>query len=68
LGGWHASLAQMLGLWVTESGLTGRKKKWATKAILKIIPTLLKWDSSDNHFNQHSMNTGYYGIAKKQVL
>lgn len=65
LGGWHASMAQMLGLWVTESGLTGTRKKWATKLALKIIPVLLKWDRTEDPFRQHAMNTGYYGIARK---
>lgn len=66
LGGWHASFAQMLGLWATESGLNGYKKKWAIKAAKKMIPYLLKWDRPDEEFRHHNMSTGFYGLAKKK--
>ena len=66
LGGWHASFAQMLGLWVTESSLKGVKKKLAFKIAKKLIPYLLKNDIPDNNFGHHTMMTGLYGTAVKK--
>lgn len=65
LGGWHASFAQMLGLWTAESQLTGFRKKLALKACKRLIPWLLKNDVKDNRFGQHCMITGLYGTAVK---
>ncbi len=66
LGGWHASFAQMLGLWATESPLIGYRKKFAFKVAKKLIPYLLKHDVPDNNFGHHSMMTGLYGTAVKK--
>jgi SAM-dependent methyltransferase len=66
LGGWHASFAQMLGLWATESSLNGYKKKFILKLAKKLIPYLIKYDVPDNNFGHHSMITGLYGTALKK--
>jgi len=66
LGGWHASFAQMLGLWVSESKLTGLRKKMAAKAARRLIPYLLKNDVKDNSFGQHCMISGLYGTVIKK--
>lgn len=66
LGGWHASLAQMLGLWAKESKLQGIKKKLAAFLVRKLIPPLLKNDIKDNSFGHHCMMTGLYGTAVKK--
>lgn len=66
LGGWHASFAQMLGLWATESNLTGYRKKLAIATAKKLIPYLLKIDKPDHQFKHHSMPSGLYGTAIKQ--
>ena len=66
LGGWHASFAQMLGLWVTESPLKKYQKKLAFKFAKKLIPYLLKHDVPDNNFGHHAMMTGLYGTAVKK--
>ena len=65
LGGWHASFAQMLGLWATESKLSGFRKKLALNLAQKLIPWLLNHDKKDNSFGQHCMITGLYGTAEK---
>jgi SAM-dependent methyltransferase len=65
LGGWHASFAQMLGLWAIESKLEGFKRKLAIGTAKRLIPYLLKLDNKDNSFKHHSMPTGLYGIAEK---
>jgi len=66
LGGWHASFAQMLGLWASESKLEGFKKKLAIGTAKRLIPYLLKIDTRDHTFGRHSMHTGLYGTAIKQ--
>jgi SAM-dependent methyltransferase len=65
LGGWHASFAQMMGLWVKESNLYGLRKKIALKIVKILMPYLIKNDIKDNHFGQHCMITGLYGTAIK---
>ena len=68
LGGWHASIAQMLGLWVTESNLKPFPKKIMTRVIKKAIPWLLKNDSKNNEFKQHTMISGLFGFAYKPLI
>jgi SAM-dependent methyltransferase len=65
LGGWHASMAQMLGLWAAESGLTGWKRKMIIKFSKFIIPILLKKDIKPEKFSQHTMITGLCGVCYK---
>lgn len=65
LGGWHASFAQMLGLWSKESNLTRFKKKVAMYVAQTLIPHLLKADVKNNDFSHHTMLTGLYGTAIK---
>lgn len=65
LGGWHASFAQMLSLWASQSKLTGYKKKLAIATAKKLVPYLLNIDRKDDTFGHHSMPSGLYGIAKK---
>lgn len=65
-GGWHASLAQMLGLWVKRSPLTPLKKKYFSLIFKPIIKKLLKWDKHIAvNFSESQMITGLYGVAYK---
>ncbi|MBI6118553.1 class I SAM-dependent methyltransferase [Salegentibacter maritimus] len=65
-GGWHASLAQMLGLWVRRSPITGRKRKYFSKIIKPIMIKLIKMDKSEKiKFKEGQMITGLYGLARK---
>jgi len=64
-GGWHASLAQMLGLWVRRSGLSNRKKKYLSKVLKPIIKYLIKKDTPPNHFCEGIMMPNLYVLAKK---
>lgn len=66
LGGWNTSFAQMTGLWVTQSGLEGRKKRWAMRVARKFIPYLMKHDVKDNRFGEHCMISGLCGTAIKK--
>jgi SAM-dependent methyltransferase len=65
LGGWHASMAQMLGLWVCRAGLSPYKKKILSYLLKPAISYLLHKDIRPYQFKESSMITGLYGIAKK---
>ncbi len=65
-GGWHASMAQMLGLWVRRSPMSNNKRKWLSLILKPIIGFLIKLDKNSKiNFTEGQMITGLYGIAKK---
>jgi hypothetical protein len=65
-GGWHASLAQMLGLWVMRAPISVRSSRILRKVLKPIISWLIKKDKTTKiDFTEGQMITGMYGIAKK---
>jgi SAM-dependent methyltransferase len=65
-GGWHASMAQMLGLWVRRSPMSARKRNALSLVLKPIIKFLIKMDKPEQVvFKEGQMITGLYGIAKK---
>lgn len=65
-GGWHASMAQMLGLWVRRSPMSSRKKDILSVILKPIIRFLIKIDKKTVvNFVEGQMITGLYGTAKK---
>ena len=65
-GGWHASMAQMLGLWVRRSPMSRIKRKYLSIILKPIISFLIKMDGKTKvAFVEGQMITGLYGIAKK---
>lgn len=64
-GGWHASLAQMLGLWVRRSGLSLRKMKYLSVILKPVIKYLLKKDIPPTEFSGCLMITNLFAIATK---
>lgn len=65
-GGWHASMAQMLGLWVKRSPMSSRKRGFLLIILKPIIKFLIKLDANTKvHFVSGQMITGLYGTAKK---
>ncbi|NVJ64069.1 MAG: class I SAM-dependent methyltransferase [Flavobacteriaceae bacterium] len=63
-GGWHASMAQMLGLWLIRSNLPinlHRVLKWLFFPIYKI---LLKHDKPPLDFTEGSISPSFTGTAK----
>ena len=65
-GGWHASLAQMLGLWVRRAPIAGRKRKLLSLLLKPVIKRLLKKDKKTSvEFKEGQMITNLYGIAFK---
>lgn len=66
LGGWHASMAQMLGLWVKRAPMGINQRRWLSIFIKPIISYLLKKAHLTlNKFSESQMITGIYGIARK---
>src|SRR5690606_18508018 len=65
-GGWHAAMAQMLGLWVRRSPMSSFKRKYLSIIIKPIISCLIKIDKNSSvNFVEGQMITGLYGTAIK---
>jgi SAM-dependent methyltransferase len=65
-GGWHAAMAQMLGLWVKRSPMNEKKRKWAMKIVKPVMKKLIKMEGNTTvNFKERQMITGLYGIVKK---
>lgn len=65
LGGWDASLAQMLGLWVCRRPMSDLKHKILSYIVFPIIWFLIKLDQPPSDFYTHPMITGISGTAVK---
>lgn len=67
MGGWHASLAQMLALWVRRSSINNLLKLLLSKLLKPIILYLLHLDKKIViNFIEGQMITGLYGKATKK--
>lgn len=65
-GGWHAAMAQMLGLWVRRSPLQSRKRYILSKLLMPIIKYLIKKDKPESvQFVEGQMITGLFGLVRK---
>jgi ubiquinone/menaquinone biosynthesis C-methylase UbiE len=65
-GGWHASMAQMLGLWVRRAPMSEKKRSMLSKILKPVIKKLIHSDKySSIDFKEGQMITGLYGIAYK---
>lgn len=67
-GGWNASLAQLLGLWVRRSPMNSRNRKIFSFLLKPIISRLIKRDNLPVEFKNGQMITGLYGTAQKASL
>jgi SAM-dependent methyltransferase len=65
-GGWHASLAQMLGLWVRRSNLSNTKKYFISHLFKPIMKILISKDKKPTIFGEGQLITGLYGSAQKK--
>lgn len=66
LGGWDASLAQMLGLWVVRRpGMSPGSRKLLTRLLTPLIDYLQKQDDKNTGFTESQMCTGFCGVSKK---
>ena len=65
-GGWHASMAQMLGLWVRRSDMPNSKRKILSVILKPVIKKLITMDTNKKvTFKESQMITGLTGIAYK---
>lgn len=65
-GGWHASMAQMLGLWARRAPIKNNKRKWLSGILKPVIKQLIQKDQQSKlEFTEGQMITGLYGIAFK---
>ena len=66
-GGWHASMAQMLGLWIRRSPMPENKRNFLAHFIKPVMKYLIKIDSPEKiKFTDGQMITGLYGTAYKK--
>lgn len=65
LGGWHASMAQMLGLWICRAPISKNKRNFLSWLLMPLYKYLLKKDIKETEFSESSMITGLYGVAYK---
>ena len=65
-GGWHAAMAQMLGLWIKRSPMSSKKRRVFSKIGIVLIKYLLKKETKSTvSLSEGQMITGLYGIIKK---
>jgi len=65
-GGWHASMAQMIGLWVNRSPMGHLRRSVYQRLAKPWMKYLLKKDQYfDKSFKEGQMITGLYGVAFK---
>lgn len=67
LGGWDASLAQMIGLWVRRRYFTEKRRKWLSKIAKPVIKYLIKMDEPPKTFREATMITGLSGTIRKPL-
>ena len=65
LGGWDASLAQMLGLWVRRRPMNENLRVWMSRMIFPFYKYLLRKDKAPQNLEQATMITGLSGLAFK---
>ena len=65
LGGWDASLAQMLGLWARRRPMTARKRNVISWLVKPIMAYLLRRDFRPATFGESTMISGLAGTAVK---
>ena len=63
LGGWHASMAQMLGLWLRRSPMNPYQRRMLSIVLFPIYKQLIKTDKKGNFDSK--MVTGIAGRARK---
>ncbi|HMJ08252.1 MAG TPA: class I SAM-dependent methyltransferase [Pyrinomonadaceae bacterium] len=67
LGGWNASLAQMIGLWLTFSKMSDTRRKTLRRILFPFYKWLIRTDVAPAEFDgrENSMFTGLSFIARK---
>jgi glycosyltransferase involved in cell wall biosynthesis/SAM-dependent methyltransferase len=66
-GGWHASMAQMMGLWVRRAPISKGKRRYLSVLLKPVIKALIEKDKDNVYpFSKSQMITGLYGLARKK--
>lgn len=65
LGGWDASLAELIGLWVRHRPMTVSKRILLSGLALPVIKYLIGRDRPPESFGEWTMITGVWGTATK---
>jgi len=65
MGGWDASLAQMIGLWVRRRPMNGQIRRIASILALPVVRCLQKTDKPQPVFTDQQMITGISGTVRK---
>jgi SAM-dependent methyltransferase len=65
LGGWDASLAQMIGLWVRRRPMRRWQRRMLSWLVFPLYCLLIRSDRPENRFRESVMLTGLWGIAIK---
>lgn len=65
LGGWDASLAQLLGLWVRRRPMASRHRLILSRLLMPAIQFLVTRDQPGAEFGESQMITGLSGSARK---
>ncbi|MFP4048252.1 MAG: glycosyltransferase, partial [Bacteroidales bacterium] len=68
MGGWNASLAQMIGLWLKRAPMPEKTRKQVTKDLFPFYKQLIKTDKIPESFESNSFFPGLSGIAIKCSL
>jgi glycosyltransferase involved in cell wall biosynthesis/SAM-dependent methyltransferase len=64
LGGWNASLAQMLGLWLRRAPMADQDRARLTKELFPFYTELVRTDVVPTDFSRNPMITGLAGTAR----
>ncbi|MDZ7720031.1 MAG: methyltransferase domain-containing protein [Balneolaceae bacterium] len=65
LGGWHAAMAQMLGLWVIRAPFSLMQRRFLKLLAIPFYKYLVKIDTKPKTFTEGSMITGLAAVAYK---
>jgi glycosyltransferase involved in cell wall biosynthesis/SAM-dependent methyltransferase len=67
MGGWNASLAQMIGLWIKRSGLDKTQRQQFFDELAPFCQHLLGADGGASAITDQLMSPGFQGVAIKRV-
>lgn len=66
LGGWNASLAQMIGLWLKRAPMPEHVRQKASADLFPFYQQLINTDAIPSDFSNNTMAIGFSGIASKR--
>ncbi len=68
LGGWDASLAQTIGLWVRRKPMSNEERKKFSESLLPFYKNLIESDQIPEQFTEGQLITGLSGTAVKSNI